>query len=1129
MNIYSNVVHTNGRGVGILSLSKQLLRTLAALLLLFAASIRPLPAQNIQITIQPDKQELGNLLPEISRQTGIEFSYDLGLLKIRTRATGKVSGSLNQVLDRIFTETGVSYTQLGANRIVLTHKDPAPEKPQPAKPETYRLTGIVRDQAGKPLAGVTVVENPYNGTATATDGSYTLEVKPEAQITFSCLGYTQVVEKVAGRTTLDVTLQEEATALEELVVVGYRTVKKLSLTGSVATVDIKSKEHQPITNSTQMLYNTPGIWVNQGGAQPGVDKASISIRGVNSLNSTGGAPLVLLDGVEYDFGEIDPSTIESITVLKDVSAAIYGLKAANGVILVTSKKGTKGRPRVEYSGKYGVQRATYLPDVVTDPILYMRLRNLAEINSGVSPGAVSYSNDQILEYMNGMKTDPSVYPASDWFDICLDDGYVQQHSVRLSGGTDAITYSMGFGYTDQKGVFIENDDAQRYSFDLKLNARVSDALHVSGTFQGNLRTFNEVGYTTGTVLNTIMRGLPIFSDYHRNGIYGSTWLFTPGRNNIENPRMEVEQGFVYRNYQELLSTLSVDLRLAPHLKYYATAGFRKIDHFSKNFIPQMYTVNPKTGDVKDFNSSAPRVKDWDAVSGQYTLSHRLVWENDYGRHNIHVMAGQDWQHNESRNFQAYNYGFNDNTLTEFEALTDQTNAQATGSSWKKRMISFYGRLAYTYDERYMLEATLRYDGSSNLSRDNRWFLFPSVMVAWNLSREPFFQVKQIDLLKLRLSYGIMGSESVDPYSYQMTYNALDQNYTFGGTPAAGYAVEELTDRLLGWEKTRSYNAGLDLAAFNNRLNFEADFFRKETFDIIMTRSIPSHVGGLSGPKSNVGTALNKGFEISGSWRDRIKDFSYGVNLSVGFVRNRVLSLDGGQILANSNTLITKEGYPIRSFYLYEADGYYLTQEEIDNASVVYGDRSKLRPGYLKYKNNCEDEVIDDKDKIIVGNTIPEWTYSFGLQVGWKGLSLEAQFQGVGDVYTYPTANLAVPFNNGAGVTWEWATDSWTESNPNAKLPLLTTYTDAPENFIPSTKWLRNASYLRMKNIQLTYDFPKRLLRPLRIEGLQVYISGQNLWTLSDFDLWDPEITTTRTNLYEYPNLKTISVGLNLSF
>ena len=538
-----------------MSQPKQVLRTLALLFLLFAASIRPLPAQNIQITIHPDKKEFRELLPEISRQTGVEFSYNLEILNISTRATGKISGSLKQVLDRIFAGTDIRYTLLGSSRVVLTLTAQEPQKAQPVEPERYRLTGVVRDQAGKPLAGVTVVESPYNGTATATDGSYALEIKPEAQITFSCLGYTQVVEKVAGRTTLDVTLQEEATALEELVVVGYRTVKKLSLTGSVATVDIKSKEHQPITNSTQMLYNTHGIWVNQGGAQPGRDKASISIRGVNSLNSTGGAPLVLLDGVEYDFGEIDPSTIESITVLKDVSAAIYGLKAANGVILVTSKKGAKGHPRVEYSGKYGIQRATYLPDVVTDPILYMRLRNLAEINSGISPGAVSYSNAQILEYMEGMKTDPSVYPASDWFDICLDDGYVQQHSVRLSGGTDAVTYSMGIGYTDQKGVFIENDNAQRYSFDLKLNARVSDALNISGTFQGNVRTFNEVGYTTGTVLKTIMRGLPIFSDYHRNGIYGSTWLFTPGRNNIENPRMQVEQGFVYRNYQELLSTL----------------------------------------------------------------------------------------------------------------------------------------------------------------------------------------------------------------------------------------------------------------------------------------------------------------------------------------------------------------------------------------------------------------------------------------------------------------------------------------------------------------------------------------------------------------------------------------------
>lgn len=1108
----------------------------AATLLLSAAaalliSLQTASAQRVQITIDASKQSLAEIIPAIAKQTGVEFSYDLDLLKTKTKTSGRIQGSLKSALEKVLAGTGINYTILSANRVVLARAaQPAVlSAPATQSPATYKISGVVRDAAGNPVAGASVIEGSHNGTATGADGSYQLAVKPGTQITFSCIGYKNIVEAVAGRTSIDVTLPEAVTEMEELVVVGYRTVKKLSLTGSVASVDVKRKEDQPITNSTQMLYNTPGIWVSQAGAQPGKDNASISIRGVNSLNSTGGSPLVLLDGVEFDFSEIDPATIESITVLKDVSAAIYGLKAANGVILVTSKKGSKGHPRIEYKGKYGVQRATYLPDVVTDPILYMRLRNLAEMNSGISAGAVSYNNSQIFEYMNGIQTDPSVYPSSDWFDICLKDGYVQQHSVRLSGGTDAVTYSMGFGYTDQEGVFIANDNAQRYSYDLKLNARVSDALNISGTFQGNVRTFNEVGYSTGTVLGVIMRGLPIFSDYHNNNLYGSTWLFTPGRNNVENPRMEVEQGFVYRNYQELLGTISFDLRLAPHLKYYATFGYRKKDHFSKNFIPQMWTVNPKTGDVKNFNNNAPRLKDWDSAEGQYTVSHRLVWENDYGKHNVHVMAGQDWQHNDSRNFQAYNYGFNDNTLTEFEALTNQTNAEATGSSWKKRLISFYGRAAYNYDDRYMLEGTLRYDGSSNLSKDNRWHLFPSIMAAWNISREKFFNIKQIDLLKLRASYGMMGSESVAPYSYQMVYEALDQNYSFGGTPAAGFAINNLTDRTLGWEMTRSYNVGLDVAAFRNRLTFEADAFYKKTFDIIMTRTIPTHIGGLEGPKSNVGSVMNKGFELSAGWRDQIKGFSYGVTGSVSFVRNKVLSLNGGQILTNGNTLITKEGYPVRSFYVYEDDGYFQSQEEIDNALAVYGDRSKLRPGYIKYKNNFADDKIDDKDKIVVGNTIPEFNYSFGMNLGWKGIALEAQFQGVGEVYVYQKDNLAVPFNNGAGVTREWATDSWTPANPNSRLPLLTTYTDAPENFIPSTKWLRNASYLRMKNIQLTYTFPKKLLRPLHIEALQVYVSGQNLWTISDFDLWDPEISTTRTNLYEYPNLKTVSVGLNLTF
>lgn len=1084
--------------------------------------------QNVTLNIARRNQTLGALLPQLEQSSGMVFSYDKEILSVRTGASGQVAGSLYSVLDRILEGTNVAWSRTNDNLILLYFKDGTGRDRLPREPIKKTVSGEVRDREGNPLPGV-VVTGKDATVVTDLGGKYAISVPSDSRISFECLGYEKVSHNVAGRSRIDIVLEDSFNELDESVVVGYRTVRKISLVGAVTTVDMKAKESQPISNTSQLFYSTPGLYVSQSGAQPGRDASSIKIRGVNSMNSTGGSPLVLLDGVEYDISEIAPSTIESISVLKDVSAAIYGLKAANGVILITSKRGATGRPRIEYKGKFGIQQATYLPDMVTDPILYMRMRNTAEINSGVAPSAVSYTEAQIEEYTNGLGTDPCVYPVSDWFDICLENGYFNQHSLRLTGGTDRLNYTIGLGYTDQKGVFIANDNANRFSLDLKLDAAVSSKLRVSGTFQGNARHFAEVGYGSSTVLSVIMRGLPIFPDYHEGNLYGSTWLFTPGRNNIENPRMEVEQGHTFRNYQELLSTIGLEWRILPGLTYIANGAYRKYDHFSKDFIPQMYTVNPKTGDVKNFNASAPRVKDWDALMAQITLSHRLVFEKDFGKHNFHVMLGQDWQDNDSHGFQAYNHGFNDNTLVEFDALTDQTNAKATGNASHKRLISFFGRSAYNFDDRYLAEVTLRYDGSSNLSPQNRWHLFPSFLVAWNINKESFFNVSWVDMLKLRASWGVMGSESVAPYSYQMLYKALSLNYSFGGTVQAGYAVEELTDVELGWEKTRSWNVGADFSAFKGALTIEADVFRKYTYDIIMTRKIPSYIGGLAGPKSNVGAVSNTGFELSGAWRGTAGAFHYGVNGSASYIKNKVESQNYGPLYENSNTIITTEGYPIRSYFVYEADGYFLSTEEIQNAKAVYGSVEKLRPGFIKYKNNFDDEQINEKDKIIVGNSIPEWTYSFGANIGWKFLALTAQFQGVGDVYTLPRANAAMPFNNGAGVTKDWATDSWTPENPDAKLPLLTTYTDATENFIPSTFWLRNAKYLRLKNLQLSYTLPEKLLSKLKIASAQLYVSGQNLWTLSDFNLWDPEITLTRANLYEYPNLKTYSVGLNLEF
>ena len=1080
-----------------------------------------------------DNVPLSKVLDEIESQTAYIFvssSVDLSeIISVSIK-----NETIQRTLDIICKKCGYTWSISGVNISLTKSSDTSGKK---EKKNVFEAKGRVSDSIGPIPGAVVMVEgNASKAVVTDMDGSYSIECGPDDVLSISCLGYNTERVLVSGSANHDVVLTVEVASLEETVVVDYRTVKKLSLTGAVSTVSLKEKENQPISNTSQLFYSTPGVFVNQGGAKPGADAASITIRGVNSLNSTGGSPLVLLDGVEYDMSAIDPDNIESISVLKDVSAAIYGLKAANGVILITSKKGKIGAPKIDFRAKYGVQSITQVPDVVTDPILYMKMRNLAEVNSGVSADAVTYSQRSIEEYANGMAVDPVLYPASDWYDICLHDGRLQQYNVRLTGGKESLTYSMGAGYMDQKGVMIGDDFARRLNYDLKLNAKVNDWLSVTGSYQGSIRRIYAPGYGTEANFNTLARAIPIFANHYQDGLWYTTWLSTPGRNHPEIPTMYLTGGFTNTKYQDNLVSAGVNVKAPFDIAYVANVSYRKRDMFQKIHRTAYYGVNPKTGEIDAGYVAAvtsPFVSDSDTWYAQVTQTQQLSWMREFGRHNVHLMVGQEYQYATSSSFGAGNKDFNDNTLTELSAKgKDYTYATVSGSSYKTGLVSFFGRAAYTYDERYLLEITGRYDGSSKLAKANRWHFFPSVSFAWNINKESFFNLPAIDILKLRTSYGIMGSESVSNYAYFMTVAPVSQNYSFGGNTATGYAVSELTDTTLGWEKTASFDIGLDLMAWKGKLNFELDGFYKRTFDIIMTRAIPAHLGGLSGPKSNVGTVRNIGFEISGSWKDDIsKDFHYGISASATFVRNKVIYLNDGTILTNNNTLITKEGYPIRSFFVLEADGFYDSYEEINDTEAVYGDRSALRPGYVKYVDQNDDGVIDNDDKIITRNSIPELTYSLGFSLGWKNLSLDAQFQGIGDCYLYLTGNLATPFNNGAGVTKNWATDSWTvKTRDSATLPLLTTSTDAPMNFLPSTQWLYNLKYLRLKNLQLSYTFPRTLAGRLGLSSLQAYLSAQNILTFTDFKLHDPEFTSTNTNLYQdYPNLKTYSLGINLSF
>lgn len=1080
-------------------------------------------AQAQHIELPSRDYQLADLLEVLEKKSSYKFFYNKKHIAGRKVSLKKSNSTVLEVLDQALTAVGLSY-EIKDSEIVISQSTRKPTVS--GKQEQQQLfKGSVLDNQGRPLKGVTV-RKLDTGEATVSDeqGNFYVQGAAPMYVSMSMLGYDPLNRELHTGVSNAIVLHLTNSELEEVVVVGYRAVKREQVNGSVAVVNMSEKEKQTITHPSQALYGTSGVWINQAGAKPGNDGATIRIRGVNTLNNSN--PLVLLDGIEYSLNEIDPADIESITVLKDASAAIYGSRSSNGVILVTSKKGHAGKTKIDFRAHSGLQQASFLPDVVDDPILYMEMRNRAEANSGKT--ALSYSQEQIDEYRNGLGTDPSVYPASNWFDIALDNGILQQYNARVSGGNNQINFTVGAGYMDQQGIFIANDDAKRYSFDVKVSAQATARLKLNAGFIGNLREFNEVGYGTSTVMGVIMRALPIMSDYRKGNVYGSTWLYTPGRNNIENPRMEVEQGFTIRDYQETLTNFAIEYKLPFDITYYNSLGYRRIDHFSKDFIPQMYTVDPKTGDLRNFNGSAPRVKDWDSLDKQFTLSHRLVFERQRGEHNLHAMLGQDYQINDGRNFQAYNWGFYDNSLVELNALSDQTNAQATGGSAVSKLASVYSRLAYDYQGKYSIEGSLRYDGSSRFAPGNQWSFFPSVAAGWTISKERFFAaVPSVNFLKLRATVGKLGNQAVGIGVYNSTFNInSNYNYSFGGTTVGGAAIAALTDRDIRWESTLSYNAGLDMRIWN-KWNITADYFYKRTFDILRAVSIPSQVGGLTGPTVNLGKVDNKGWEIGSSFQDNMGDFSYALNGSVSYVKNKVVDIAGQQVI--SGRYIIKEGYPINSYFLYQADGYYQTQEEIDRADAVYGTRSKVRPGYINYANQNGDNYIDDADKIVTGSSIPTWTYGFGLQLGYRGLHLDAQFQGVADVDVYPTGNVAFPFNNGANVTYEWARESWTPSNPNAALPLLTTTTDAGENFINSTFWLQDASYLRMKNISLAYDLPSNWLKALGIGKMSVYVSGQNLLTVSKFTMWDPELTTSKGDLYEYPNLKSYSAGLNLNF
>jgi TonB-linked SusC/RagA family outer membrane protein len=1066
------------------------------------------------------------VLTRIENNSEFRFFYEEKKLDVQNKLVVDINNAtIEEVLSQLFDKEGIEYKVLDNNFIILKPKGDGSRLPlETFQQQQKSVTGKVTDSSGAPLPGVTaLIKGTTNGTITDSDGNYSLSNIPEnATLQFSFVGMKGQEIEVGGKTTINVTLAEEVIGVDEVVVVGYGTQKKVNVTGSISTVNMTKLENAPVTNATQALQGVQGVYVNQAGGQPGRDAATIRIRGLGTLNNN--SALVLVNGIEYPLSDVNPNDIENISVLKDAaSTAIYGNRASNGVILVTTKSGVKGKIQVNYNNYFGLQIVNYLPDFVTDPILFMQLRNQAMVNEGRK--ILDYSESLIEEYKQGMKTDPYTYPGNDWPNIMYDPAPIQNQNLQFSGGNENVTYLVNLGYLDQKGVLM-GTNSKKYSLRFNTIMQASKKLKIGSSIDGNYRIINEPGADISELTQQLQKATPYHPTYLQDGRYANSFIYTSGMPAYRNPLALANEGKNNSKEQHYLVNLFAEYKLPFSINYKINAAITKSDDFTKNFTPLIYSYNNKTGASKivPFYGGNRSNKDISNLALNTTFFNTLDWAHSFKKlHNISALLGLSMESFSNRYFWAKNEGYLTNDLHELNAGSQ--NPIVAGSSTSSKLNSYFGRLGYNYNEKYLFETNFRYDGSSRFAKDKRWGFFPSFSAGWRLDKENFLKnVSWISNLKLRASWGQLGNQNINLFRYVDLIN-LGQEYVFGNNVSPGAAVTAYNDPNISWETTTISNLGLDLGIFKNKLNFVLDVFKKHTTDILRGVNLPDQVGSLAGPIRNIGSVDNNGFELGLDYRNSLKDFTYQFSGSLTKIMNKVVNLNGETIFSNIN--IIKEGYPINSYYLPHAIGIFQSQEEVDKSPFQ---TNNTKPGYLKYQDTDGDGKITSSDRIITGRSIPKYTYQFSLNIGYKGLEVNCFFQGVQNINTYLEMVGAQPFWNGGGIQKEWITDSWTPQSTSARLPILTTYEGSVnENFRWSDFWLRDASYLRLKNLQISYSFPKRITDKLGIINLKLFVNGQNLFTFSKMKDYDPEKTINNLTSYEYPTVKIYSSGINVTF
>lgn len=957
---------------------------------------------------------------------------------------------------------------------------------------------------GEPAIGVTIlVKGTSTGTATDIDGNFSIDVNPKATLIVSSVGYETQEVPVNGRKIINIVLKSDVVALQDVVVVGYGVQKKVNLTGAVASVSTNELEGKPIANVLEAIQGTtPGLIIQQGSSTPG-SSPSINIRGLNTMNNND--PLVIIDGIEGSLANLNPSDIEQISILKDASStAIYGSRASNGVMLVTTKKGKAGKVEINYEFMYGVQQPTSLPKIA-DSWVYAELYNEAAVNSGRT---AKFTADQIAQYRNGG-------PNVNWVRELYNKNSPQSsHSVSMTGGNDQLSYMASLGYLDQSSMFKGPDYGyKRYNARLNVSHKVTKNFTLNLTSQFARNDIREHAYWTEWIIEQANRMPPIYPIKKEDGSYN----YPAGSNS--NGLQRLEEGGYRRNVNdELLGTLQAEWEVYKGLKLIGSAGGRVWN----NSLHENRKAFEGTGDAEN------KLTEQFYRSKNITTNLMATYNTKIGKHSIGGLVGYSYEGFSERRFTTSRItGDSKYDIFVGDLSGDKVSNGGAASDWA--IYSGFARATYNYDEKYLLEFNVRNDYSSYFAKGNRSGVFPSFSAGWRISEEKFWSVLKpyVPSLKIRGSWGVVGNNRIGAYQYMQTVSVTN-GISFGDklVPTASFAS---TNPDLKWETTRMANIGFELGLLDNDLNITFDCFNNRTKDILVSLPVPGLFGN-GAPIQNAGKVETRGWELSVNYRLKTGPVVHNFSGNVSDSFNEVIDTRGVEIPGGSDvqTLI-KEGYPLYSYYAYRSDGFFQNEEECKTGPHLEGITPK--PGDIRYLDKNGDGVIKpDDDRFIVGNDFPRYTFGFSYGLEFKGFDFSMMWQGVGKRNKWMRGESVEAFhNNNEGPVMDFHIDRWTPENRDATYPRLTMGAESANNAAKSDFWIMDAKYLRLKNAQIGYTFPQQWMKKLSIQHLRIFASVQNPLTFSKMKGgWDPEYTGDGSGR-AYPVARVYSFGLNVKF